>query len=174
MGPTKLKDWMEVVGIFALVGSLFFVGLQLKQTQEIAIAEQYQVRAIFGAEHVGSFAENVHLLAISIDELNNAFEAGELSDSLIKDYESFGAEYMAVNFLEARKALVTWDNYYFQYQQGFMEEEAWAAFRYRFKASLRESYMRDVYLSDPLVWRKSLQDLCNELLAEIDAETESS
>jgi hypothetical protein len=174
MDQTKLKDWMEVVGIFALVGSLFFVGLQMKQAQEIAIAEQYQVRGIFGAEHVGSFAENEHLLEIFVDELNSAYEAGELSDSVIKDYESFGMEYVALNIVEAHKGLVTLDNYYFQYQQGFMEEEAWAAFRYRFKASFRENYMKDVYLSDPLQWRKSLQDLCNEILAEIVAETESS
>jgi kynurenine formamidase len=41
----KLNDWMQVAGIFALVASLVFVGLQMKQSQEIAIAAQYQERA---------------------------------------------------------------------------------------------------------------------------------
>jgi len=41
----KLNDWMQVIGIFALVASLVFVGLQLKQTHEIALADQYQSRA---------------------------------------------------------------------------------------------------------------------------------
>lgn len=72
------------------------------------------------------------------------------------------------------KVLVTWDNYYFQYQQGFIEEEAWTAFRYRFKTAFRDEPTRNAYLSDPLAWRKSFQDLCNELLAEIGAETKSS
>jgi hypothetical protein len=35
----KLNDWMQVVGIFALVASLVFVGLQMQQDQEIAIVE---------------------------------------------------------------------------------------------------------------------------------------
>ena len=45
MDSQKLNDWMQVLGIFALVGSLIFVGLQMQQTQEIAIASHYQSRA---------------------------------------------------------------------------------------------------------------------------------
>ena len=44
MNSAKLNDWMQVVGIFALVASLLFVGLQVKQTHEIALANQYQSR----------------------------------------------------------------------------------------------------------------------------------
>jgi hypothetical protein len=39
MDSAKLHDWLQLVGIFALVGSLIFVGLQLKQTQEVALIE---------------------------------------------------------------------------------------------------------------------------------------
>ena len=39
MKQTKLRDWLEIVGIFAVVVSLIFVGLQIQQTQNIAIAE---------------------------------------------------------------------------------------------------------------------------------------
>jgi len=39
MDSGKLNDWMQVVGIFALVASLIFVGLQMKQTKEIALNE---------------------------------------------------------------------------------------------------------------------------------------
>ena len=45
MDSAKLNDWMQVFGIFALVASLIFVGLQMKQTHEIALAGQYQSRA---------------------------------------------------------------------------------------------------------------------------------
>lgn len=44
MAMAELDDWLQIVGIFAVVASLVFVGLQLKQTQEIAIAGQYQQR----------------------------------------------------------------------------------------------------------------------------------
>ena len=39
MKQAKLRDWLEIVGIFSVVLSLIFVGLQLRQTQKIAIAE---------------------------------------------------------------------------------------------------------------------------------------
>ena len=39
MNQTKLRDWLEIVGIFSVVVSLVFVGLQMRQTHEIALAE---------------------------------------------------------------------------------------------------------------------------------------
>lgn len=39
MNQAKLHDWLEIVGIFAVVASLLFVGLQMRQTQTIAQTE---------------------------------------------------------------------------------------------------------------------------------------
>lgn len=39
MDSQKLNDWLQVIGIFALVASLIFVGLQIKQTQQIGQGE---------------------------------------------------------------------------------------------------------------------------------------
>ncbi len=44
MDTAKLNDWMQIIGIFAVVISLMFVGFQLKQSQDIAIAGQNQER----------------------------------------------------------------------------------------------------------------------------------
>lgn len=170
MDPTKLKDWMEVVGIFALVASLVFVGLQMKQAQEIAIAEQYQVRAIFAAEHTGSWVENEHMLAMEAADLETAYESGEFGDTFKSDYEAYGPTYVAARSIMAGKGLVTLDAYYFQYQQGFMEKEAWQAFRYRLKNHFRDEYARYIYLNDPQTWRESFREMCDELIAEIGAE----
>ncbi len=40
MDSAKLNDWIQVIGIFALVASLIFVGLQMRQAQRISFAEQ--------------------------------------------------------------------------------------------------------------------------------------
>jgi hypothetical protein len=37
----KLNDWIQAIGIFAVVASLIFVGIQMRQSQEIAIAETF-------------------------------------------------------------------------------------------------------------------------------------
>jgi len=39
MDSAKLNDWMQVVGIFAVVASLVFVGLQMRQDRDIAVAQ---------------------------------------------------------------------------------------------------------------------------------------
>ena len=51
MDSAKVSDWMQIIGIFALVASLIFVGLQMKQSQDIAIAAQYQSRADTALEY---------------------------------------------------------------------------------------------------------------------------
>ena len=45
MDSAKLNEWIQVIGIFALVASLIFVGFQMQQTHKIALADQYQSRA---------------------------------------------------------------------------------------------------------------------------------
>ncbi len=61
MQGANWKDVAELIGITAIVASLIFVGLQMKQSQEIAIAAQYHQRA-----------------ALTVDSLNAELEAGDL------------------------------------------------------------------------------------------------
>jgi len=41
MSRTRLKDSLEVLGMAAIIGSLIFVGLQIRQEQRIAVADTY-------------------------------------------------------------------------------------------------------------------------------------
>jgi hypothetical protein len=45
MDSAKLNDWMQVIGIFAVVASLIFVGLQMQQDREIAAVEAMSSRS---------------------------------------------------------------------------------------------------------------------------------
>ena len=42
MESAKLNDWMQVVGVFAVVASLVFVGMEMRQSQKIALSAAYQ------------------------------------------------------------------------------------------------------------------------------------
>lgn len=44
MNTGKIQDWMEVIGIFAVVASLIFVGLEMRQAHEISLSQAYQSR----------------------------------------------------------------------------------------------------------------------------------
>jgi hypothetical protein len=55
MDSAKLNDWLQVIGIFALVASLIFVGLQMKQNQQIGEGEA----AAYFSEITNSFRTTV-------------------------------------------------------------------------------------------------------------------
>ncbi len=67
MDSDKLNDWMQVVGIFAVVVSLMFVGYQLKQSQDIAIAGQNQERQSVAIDYYASL--------IQVDEIVDYYGA---------------------------------------------------------------------------------------------------
>lgn len=41
----KINDWLQVVGMFGLIASLLFVGVQIKQDHQIALSGIYQARS---------------------------------------------------------------------------------------------------------------------------------
>ncbi len=73
----KFKEWNEIaelVGIAAVVGSLIFVGLQMKQAQEIANAERRMMLVANGIEINNAINENADIWArgLSGEELSIA------------------------------------------------------------------------------------------------------
>jgi len=58
MDSQKLHDWLQIIGIAAVVASLIFVGLQLKQSDEIALAEVFESAAARGVEQRALIAAN--------------------------------------------------------------------------------------------------------------------
>jgi len=75
------RDFTEIFGIASIVGSLIFVGLQLNQSQEIAIASQYQERASTAVEYYASQMQSEQAVAekaLEATMLNERQGHGEL------------------------------------------------------------------------------------------------
>jgi len=77
MNSSKISEWVQIIGIFAVVLSLIFVGLQMQQTQEIAKATLYQMRSdssttIIGYMIASERAREVsaHVLAEGVRDLS--------------------------------------------------------------------------------------------------------
>lgn len=43
----KIHDWLQVIGMFGLIASLIFVGMQIRQDRQIALSSIYQARIVF-------------------------------------------------------------------------------------------------------------------------------
>ncbi len=126
------KDIAELIAVVAIVASLLFVGLQLKQSQQIALATQYQARtqAIQGL-------------------IETQMEIGQVTNAPgWRDAVSNGV--LAFDINEAHWLWLAFDNHYFQYQSGFLEESAWQAQLRNVQNLYSECPIRLVY-----DWRKN-------------------
>ena len=61
MNSTNLHDWLQIIGIAAVVASLVFVGLQLKQADEVAYAELSESSAVRGIEESALISEHAEI-----------------------------------------------------------------------------------------------------------------
>lgn len=107
---SEVKEIAELIGIAAIVASLIFVGIQMRQTHEIAIANQYHSRA-----------------EATLDMFLALQESGTSVNLLSKP-----ADEMTPQEQRSARNMVAWswtqfDNHHFQYQSGFINDEAWAA-----------------------------------------------
>ena len=168
MNTEKLNDWMQVVGIFALVASLVFVGVQLRQDRQIAKVEIYQSRASTVAETLTAAASNSDALSAlartmvpgPVDEIRMAGWAGPLSTQ----------EYLLA-YMQSQSLLALADNSHFQYQEGFLPEEHWLSVRATLKNTFsRIPVFRSVFEMNQDGFRPAFRDELLEITAEIDRE----
>ena len=170
----KQHDWKaiaELIGIAAIVASLIFVGLQMKQSQDIAIADQYQNRADTAANFYLSRMQSETALAILAIDLKKEVESGKAPEAMKAVLESEGANLLATRYLFYRANITVFDNYHFQYEQGFMPEDAWHAFRVRLKDVLSNDIDAAFYDQMRSHFRPSFQAVCDQILAELEDET---
>lgn len=74
MDSAKLNDWMQIIGIFSVVASLLFVGMQLKQEEQIALSQIHQADEASSTQIDLAVAENaeIWLKSNNGDSLNEA------------------------------------------------------------------------------------------------------
>ena len=169
MNSEKVNDWLQLVGMVAIVASLLFVGLQLKLSQDIAIAAQYQARADAITGNVGDVLQSgPGMRVVGRNTLENILSSNDIPANLKAYASEQPVEELAYRGLTAYRSLKGRDNLYFQYQAGFLTEEAWDALRVEFRRELHNPrvWTRILYEDNPEIWRKSFRMLINELLDE--------
>jgi hypothetical protein len=112
MKSTSWKDIAELIGISAIVGSLIFVGLQMKQSHEIAISAAYQARTDTSLGLRQTPFESDILLAAWTKVLHDP--AADLEPQ----------EYTALQFYFWSE-MAYLENMHFQHVNGFITDEQW-------------------------------------------------
>lgn len=147
-----------MVGIFAVVASLIFVGLQMQLDREIALSAATQARTDTTIQDIAAAASNPIYMS-AIDKI----ELGEV-DSLLP------SEKRAV-FMHGAATLFNFENVHYQYLSGYVTEERWEATREALTGLLRFKHgPRQTYEQNPAAWTESFQIVVDALIAELNSE----
>ena len=157
---TNWKDIAELTGIVAIVASLLFVGLQLKQSQEIAIAAQYQERFSAALQVMSDRQLDENYVRIYGERLFERYGAPKGVDS------DMSADAYGLRYYDARIFFLIHDNLHFQYISGFLTEESWSAYRAGIKSAMRDPVFRNYHANEGFRMRESFRDLVEQLRIE--------
>jgi len=166
LDSAKLNDWMQVIGIFALVASLIFVGLQLRQEHEIARVMMYQERASSVAEASIAAASSPEAMAATI---KSAF--GDPNQEILMDgwAAPITPQDMVLGTFQVNAFLALADNSFFQYQEGFLPREHWMSVRSNIKdTAVRNPFLRFRIAQSIDQQRPEFREELISLLAELD------
>ena len=161
MANPKWRDTAELIGIASIVASLIFVGLQLKQAQDFAIASQYLDQTSLMVEATNGRMQNEPLMRDYGQRLiaSGEFPEKETNDPLV----------VAARVHAAGNSLTILDNDHFQYVSGFQSEEAWQSNRQILKGILSSRFGRFSYEQGKESERASFSALCEEIIREIES-----
>ena len=113
MKKVSLDVWVQLVGLLSVVAGLVFVGFEMRQSQQIALASQQQERASLVTEIIGTFSEADPPISM-VDYLDENIDVSDPDTRAIAD-----------NFVY--RMWMVYENDYLQYELGLMDEKIWQA-----------------------------------------------
>jgi hypothetical protein len=154
MDSSRLNDWLQVIGLFGVMASLVFVGLQMKQTQDIALAETYGTRT-----------------AISSDNDSSVVGTPQYFSAVAKLYSGLRDELTAEEYIALEGAnaanLTIMENLHYQYMLGFLPEEHWQKNLAELDCRLSEPFFRE--LTKEWQVRAEFRAVLDEIIARGEA-----
>ena len=149
---------IEGVGALGIIFSLIFVGLQMQQSSEIAIAGQYQERMALSLEYWNTQIQ----IEGSMRDIGEAVRDNWLDDPRL-DHSLEDVE-IGQKFVSSHRLLALYDNLHFQYGVGILPERAWEPYRTQLRNELRKPVAKFVVRGNTEgTWRVEFLDLCKEL-----------
>ena len=164
----EVNKLIELAGLFGIIASLVFVGIQLMFDRQLAIAGQFQNRTELRMMQETAYFENsdfIQDLAKDWEKNRPGWWNDEIESIFTERYESMAemVRYYRTMIIFA----VLMENNYYQYQQGFLDIDTWSDQRSVLKETLRNPIRRSVYAG---FGNPSFEELLVTLTNELDAE----
>jgi len=141
MKKVSLDVFIQLIGMLGIFGGLVFVGLEMRQSQQFALAAQQTARMQVWTDMVNAFTES---------QINYPEAIGDFNpESNI-----------------AHAALWIFENDYIQYNLGLMDENIWQAKMNPLRRTYNNCVGRQVYVQRKSSLDARLVDLIDSLLDE--------
>jgi hypothetical protein len=152
MDFAKINDWLQVIGMFGVIASLIFVGLQMKQTQEIALSNTYQARAHASVER--NMAATTSPVLLSAEAKIWVGKEDKLTPQEIV--------VLAHNFYAD---MDTYENNHYQFESGFLSEEHWQQNLLDLRCIFTKPIFREIWASEN--YRESFSELIHAMISNV-------
>lgn len=154
MNSKKFREWLEILGIFGVIASLLFVGLEMRQSQKIALSAAYQARS--------DSSMVIRMAAVESEALQSA--NGKLR--LGQAFEDLSPEELSAVLALMSGNMIYLENMHYQYVNGFISEEHWQTNRAELQQLLgRNSEWRQGAFEDCRFFRDSF---CAEIKGAVE------
>ena len=131
MRKIDIQDLIQLLGMVGIIGSLIFVGLEMRQSQRIALAGQQALRTQF-------FLDGVDALSEPQKSMQKLTEMSLGDIPITEDYEWVLENVMHRNWW-------IFENDFVQYDLGLMDENVWQAKLNGMALAYNFCLMRPVY-----------------------------
>ena len=172
MDSSRLNDWLQVVGLFGVIASLLFVGLQMMQDRQIALAATFQERTIAVTDTIAAWTADKGSMKIEVQRLYGA----NPEDLVPQELMGFGESMDPITYEELNSAIYFaviwwfhWENSHFQYQQGYLPQSHWDRIRATIKSTMSsQTPVRFMYDSDPDFLTTEFRDEVDRIKLELE------
>jgi hypothetical protein len=112
MNSSRVNDWLTLIANVAVVGGIVFLGIEIRQNNELLRSESRQALV---TNDVASLAAN--------------FQNADVFAKLVSESEMSAEDQLRLSFMFALD-LRNREFEYFQYINGLLDEQAWLAYRH--------------------------------------------
>ena len=151
MKVEEINDWLQVVGFVAVAVSLVFVGFEIKQSRDIAMADIYQQRTEFAIQ------------LITDSHGNEAFVSGMAKLRRGEELTEYEHAQITANLY---RWLNHGENLHFQYEAGLLTQEQWDAWQNALRRMFQDDSFLEAWKSGQDTWRASYANMINNLLEQ--------
>ena len=130
MRKISVEIWVQLLGMFGVIASLIFVGLEMRQSQRIALVSQMQARSYTASNEAYAFTE------ANLDWFSSKFGIPPDSQLTTEQKAARNSENVSWFIYEAD---------YFQYSQGLMTESVWQAKLRAMEVNLKRCEYPEIY-----------------------------